>query len=43
MVYSDYYGAIPNELNYYVNVARKFLDDKDSSEGKALCYWLAIK
>lgn len=42
MVYSDYYGAIPNELASYVKVARKFLEDRDVEEGKALRYYLAM-
>lgn len=42
MVYSDYYGAIPNELNYYFKIAKKFLMDKDACDGKALKYYLAM-
>ena len=43
MVYSDYYGVVPNETSSYVKLARKFLDDKDSTYGKALKYYLAMK
>lgn len=43
MVYSDYYGAFPNETTYYTRIAKKFLDDKDAKEGKALRYFLAMK
>lgn len=43
MIYSDYYGAIPNETGTYVKVALKFLHDKDAAEGKALKYYLTFK
>lgn len=43
MIYSDYYGSIPNETSSYVKLARKFLEDKDAEEGKALRYYLAMK
>ena len=43
MIYSDYYGAIPNELSYYVKMSKKFLEDKDAKSGKALTYYLAMK
>ena len=43
MIYSDYYGAVPNDTTIYVKMARKFLDDKDAKEGKALCYYLSMK
>ncbi len=43
MMYSDYYGAIPNETSYYVKLSRKFLEDKDADTGKALRYYLAMK
>lgn len=39
MIYSDYYGSFPNDLSYYVKVSLKFLNDKDSTEGKAFRYW----
>ena len=42
MVYSDYYGAVPNETNYYVKMAKKFLEDKDAKQGKALTYYLSM-
>lgn len=43
MIYSDYYGSVPNETSNYVKLARKFLEDKDAEEGKALRYYLAMK
>lgn len=43
MIYSDYYGAVSNDLSVYVRLARKFLDDKDAPEGKALHYYLAMR
>lgn len=42
MIYSDYYGVIPNETSTYVKMARKFLEDKDAEYGKALKYYLAM-
>ena len=42
MIYSDYYGSVPNETSTYVKMARKFLEDKDSEAGKALKYYLAV-
>ena len=43
MIYSDYYGSVPNETTSYAKLARKFLEDKDAEEGKALRYYLAMK
>lgn len=43
MLYSDYYGSIPNETSVYLKMAKKFLDDKDAKDGKAYRYWLAMK
>ena len=43
MIYSDYYGAVPNDTSVYVKMAKKFLQDKDAKDGKALCYYLAMK
>lgn len=43
MMYSDYYGAVSNDTNMYVKLAKKFLEDKDSKEGKAFCYYMAMK
>lgn len=42
MIYSDYYGVVPNETSTYVKMARKFLEDKDAEYGKALKYYLAM-
>ena len=42
MMYSDYYGAVPNDISTYVKLSKKFLDDKDSKEGKAYCYYIAM-
>lgn len=42
MIYSDYYGAIPNELTYYTKMARKFIEDKDGSKCKAYHYYKKI-
>lgn len=43
MMYSDYYGAVSNDVTTYYKMARKFLEDKDAREGKALAYYLAMK
>lgn len=40
MIYSDYYGAVPNDLTYYVKLANKFINDKDTVCGKVLKYYL---
>lgn len=42
MIYSDYYGAIPNDLTYYVKMSKKFLEDKDAEKGKAYHYYRKI-
>lgn len=42
MMYSDYYGAIPNEINFYIKMAKKFLEDKDGAKGKAYHYYREI-
>ncbi len=42
MIYSDYYGSVPNDTAVYVKMARRFLEDKDAKYGKALKYYLAL-
>ena len=42
MIYSDYYGAVPDELSSYVKLAKKFLEDKDSCDGKAFSYYVTM-
>lgn len=42
MMYSDYYGAVSNDVSNYVRLALKFLDDKDAKDGKAFCYYIAM-
>ena len=39
MIYSDYYGSVPNDTDTYYKMAIKFLNDKDGKEGKALDYY----
>lgn len=36
------YGSVSNETSAYVKLAKKFLQDKDAPEGKALKYYLAM-
>lgn len=43
MLYSDFYGAVPNETSTYIKMARKFLEDKDADDGKALKYYWSMK
>ena len=43
MIYSDYYGSVPNDNVVYANMAIKFLEDKDAPEGKAFRYYKAMK
>jgi hypothetical protein len=43
MVYSDYFGAVANELETYAKIAKRFLFDKDAPEGKAYKYYIAMK
>lgn len=43
MIYSDYYGAVSNDLSSYVKLSRKFLEDRDAPEGKALKYYITFK
>lgn len=42
IIYSDYYGSVPNDNTTYAKMARKFIEDKDSVEGKALHYYLNV-
>lgn len=43
MIYSDYYGSVPDDIKTYAEMAKKFLLDKDAVEGKALNYYLSMK
>lgn len=43
MVYSDYYGHVPNDMASYVNIAKAFIEDKDAAPGKAYRYYVAMK
>lgn len=43
MMYSDYYKAGNGNTNFYVELSKAFLMDKDAPEGKALKYYLAMK
>lgn len=42
MMYSDYYGAVPNDTDTYYKMALKFLNDKDAPEGKAFKYYFKL-
>jgi hypothetical protein len=39
LVYSDYFGAVPNDVQNYVKLAKAFLNDKDAPMGKAFMYY----
>lgn len=43
MLYSDYYGSVPNEASTYGKMAIKFLLDKDAIDGKAYKYYMTMK
>lgn len=42
MIYSDYFGAVPNDTDVYYKMAVKFLSDKDASDGKAFRYYYKL-
>ena len=42
MIYSDYYGSVPNDISSYVKLADKFIRDKDADPGKAFKYYVAM-
>lgn len=42
MLYSDYYGSVPNEASTYGKMAIKFLNDKDAKDGKAYKYYMTM-
>lgn len=43
MMYSDYCLVLKENLMNYVNMANKFLHDKDAPKGKALKYYFAMQ
>ena len=43
MIYSDYYDILKDSLMNYIQMANKFLNDKDAPDGKALRYYLAME
>lgn len=43
MIYSDYYGVVPNDLKTYVYMAKRFLEDKDAVRGKAYHYYMSMR
>ena len=42
MVYSDYYGSVPNEISTYAKIANDFLQDEDAKKGKLYRYYKCI-
>lgn len=43
MLYSDYYGSVPDDVSTYAKMSKKFLEDRDNASGKALKYYIAMK
>ena len=43
MLYSDYYGSVPDSVDTYLKMAKAFLEDKDAPEGKAYRYYKAMR
>ena len=43
MMYSDYYGAVSNDVSSYAKMAKKFLEDKDARKGKAFYYYISLR
>ena len=43
MVYSDYFGAIPDSVDSYYRVAVAFIEDPDAPTGKAYRYYKAMR
>lgn len=42
MVYSDFYGFIPDTIDSYYKVAKAFIEDRDAPKGKAFLYYKAM-
>lgn len=42
MVYSDYFGVVPDTVESYFKLAKAFIEDKDAPEGKAFLYFKAM-
>lgn len=42
MIYSDYYGVVPNDVNTYVRMAKAFLLDEDAGEHKLFNYYMCV-
>ena len=42
IMYSDYYGSVPDNVDTYFKMAKAFLEDKDAPEGKAFRYYKAM-
>lgn len=42
MLYSDYYGVVPDTTETYFGLTRAFLEDKDAPKGKAYLYYEAM-
>jgi len=42
MLYSDYFGSVPDSVDTYFKMTKAFLEDKDAPEGKAYRYFKAM-
>lgn len=43
IMYSDYFGVVPDNVESYFKLANAFLEDKDAPEGKAYLYYKAMR
>ena len=43
MMYSDYYGSVPEGIESIVRLTKAFLEDPDAPDGKAYRYYKAMK
>lgn len=43
MAWSDYHGAVTDDVSSYARIAKRFLEDRDAPPGKAFRYWMAMR
>lgn len=43
MIYSDFYGVVPNNIETYVRLSKRFIDDKDAPQDKAFVYYNSMR
>ena len=42
VMYSDYFGTVPDNVDTYFKMAKAFIEDKDAPNGKAFRYYKAM-